>query len=95
MNEPVQSRRVDSVSGPVTAWRDSLREWTTTQALVSVLNRLVRDLARMDRTAPQPSAPSDHKNDGWMAGVCQGRYFDRPRPTSTVPGRHRAATVYS
>jgi hypothetical protein len=42
----------------------------------SVLNRPVRDLARTDGTAPQPSVPSEHKNDGWTADI------HRPRPTS-------------
>ena len=55
----------------------------------------VRNLARTDGTPPQPSVPSEHKNDGRTADVCRGRYFDRPRPSSTVPGRHRAVTVYT
>jgi len=55
----------------------------------------VQDLVRTDGTAPQPSVLSEHKNDDWTAGVCRGWYFYRPRPTSTVPGRCRAATGYS
>jgi len=41
------------------------------------------------------TVPSEHKNDGRTADICRGRYFDRPQPSSTVPGRHRAVTVYT